>query len=133
MSRTLVVTVLAAGLFLAGCSSKWRYIREAPRGKVTTVVVVKSNPPGAEILLDGEYLGVTPFEMPVIYAYEARVYQRRETVPIPKVAEKIVKSYNHNVLEFEATLLDHAVRKQTVTMEGQERLEVTIRLKRLPD
>ena len=133
MSRTLVFTALAAGLFLAGCSSNWRYVRDAPRGQVTTVVVVKSIPPGAEILLDGEYLGASPFEMPVIYAYEARVYQRRETVPLPRVAEKIVKSYHHNVLEFEAHLLDHAVRKHTVTMEGEERLEVTIRLKKLPD
>ena len=64
-----IVLALGALLTVAGCksSSQWQFSREGQSGKITTMVLVRTEPTDAEISVSGKYLGRSPVEIPIRY------------------------------------------------------------------
>ncbi|MHC4861411.1 MAG: hypothetical protein ACYTDY_15110, partial [Planctomycetota bacterium] len=114
-------TALVAALLLTGCgSSKWRFGVEGPGGRATTKAHVISEPPGADITLNGRPLQKAPFYVPVKYPYKTAVYHRRISFPYPHSEEKEVKRYVENVFTFEAFKVGYYPAKVTLKFVGEE-------------
>lgn len=121
-------------MLLAGCaSSRWKYIRERPSAKAVTKVKVTTEPAGAEISVNGNYQAKSPVEIPVRYPYIVRLYERREMLPYPHVEEREVPIYSGNVFRFDANLLGYRGATKSVALQGEEQVEVHIRLEKRTD
>lgn len=116
----------AALLLLAGCSTSgnWHFLRERPSGKSTTRVTVTSEPAGAEVTLNGQYMGTTPFVVPIEYPYSVRVFERRTALPYPHVEQKDVNTYRNNRFTFRFHAIDHDLVEKTIELNGEETAEV---------
>ena len=132
MIRSLVAVAL---LSLTGCSawSNWIYAREGPPGKSTTEVTIVTDPPGAEISINGKYLGESPLIVPVRYAYDMRIFVRRKTVP-PELEEKRVKIYTENEFVFSAYSTGYRRAKTTIFLHGEalQQIHLTLTPKKRP-
>jgi hypothetical protein len=128
-----LLVVAAALLFLmsvAGCTtSDWKFVRTRPADRLTTNVTVRTDPPGAEVSLNGDYLGESPIRVPVMYPVEIKVYERRVAVPFPKVESRDLKTYVFNVFTFTAYRTGYHEGRAEVTLRGNEEREITIKLK----
>lgn len=116
----------AAVLLLAGCSSmtNWRFLRERPSGKATTRVTVTSEPDGAEVTLNGDYMGTTPFVVPIAYPYAVRVFERRVALPYPHVEQKEIDTYRNNVFTFRFHAIDHELVDRRLELRGEPEAKV---------
>ena len=123
------LAALVAVLLLAGCaSSRWRFVRNRPDETMETRVTVRSEPPGAEVLLNGKYMGVTPFAVPVRYPCEVRVYERREALPYLHVESKETRTWKGNEFTFRFRLPGHHETERKLTLTGEETRELSVPL-----
>jgi len=134
---TPVAIVLAVGaLFVAGgckTSSGWRFLRHGPSGKVTTKVVVRTVPAGAEVSVNGKFQGVAPVEIPIRYIYATKIYERKEYVPYPRFEESELKHYEKNEFRIGAYMVGYLKAEQTVKLKGEETIEIAIELRKRPE
>lgn len=121
-----VAGALALVALAAGCTSPWRFERERPPDRTVTEVTVKSEPPGAEITLNGAYQSETPFVVPVRYPFHRRIYRRKRYFPVPTWEEREVPTYYHNEFTFRAARTGYHPAGKTITLHGEERTEVLL-------
>ena len=78
---TLRGTLLAVGVAVAltGCQSQW-YLQNESHNLITTDVVVRSEPSGAEIRWDSVRIGVAPVKMPVEYDHVEQLWTRQTNI-----------------------------------------------------
>jgi hypothetical protein len=121
-----------AALLLTGCTSRWQFHRFAPGGSVTTQVEVTTSPPGADVTVNGKPLAKAPFVVPVKYPFEVRVFERRNALPYPHREERRVRDYDRNRFTFRAVLVGYTTAEKVVRLNGEERVEVRLTLRKLP-
>ncbi len=128
---------VAAGLlfllFASGCAvGRWQYVRNRPDETFRTKVTVHTEPTGAEVSIDGTYLGESPVCVPVMYPLEIKIYERRIGLPYPHVESKQLKTYVKNVFHFTAIKTGYREGRAQVTLRGNEEREITIKLEPKP-
>ena len=152
---TLRGTTWAATAVLAiaatGCQSQYYLQMESPN-KLTTDVVIRTEPSGADIRWNDVAIGRSPLRMPVEYNHTEQLWTRQTNVgarlreewgtlgtiigfPIWLPASLFHETedvrrhvYGNNVFEVTARMRDHADTYRTVTLEGEDEVEVRIRL-----
>jgi hypothetical protein len=131
ISPGAAIVVLGAILLVGGCS-QWQHVRYKDDAKGTTLVRIKTDPAGAEISLNGTPIGVSNLEVPIRYPCKVSLYQRREYLPYPHVAERDLKSYYQNDFTIGAYLIGYYPMKMEITLNGEPTKEVFIRLRKKP-
>ncbi len=127
--RLGVVPALVLLFLTAGCtSSRWQYLRTRPTQTATTKVTVRTDPSGAEVSINGDYLGEAPVVVPVMYNVEVKVYGRRTVFPYPQRETRELKTWVQNVFTFSAIKTGYSETKAEVTLRGNEEREITIKL-----
>jgi hypothetical protein len=129
--RTALAAALAAAaaLLVAGCTaSRWQYTRTRPYEHPVTRVTVRSDPPGAEVSLNGDYMGETPFVVPVRYRCEVMVYERRQALPYLHVETKELRTYSSNVFELHFRKYGFRDATRELTLNGEEEIEISVPL-----
>ncbi len=150
---TLTASVLSLVVFLGGCQSQWYLEKERPN-KVTTVMLVRSEPTGAAITFDERELDRAPLRMPVVYHHVEQLWKRqtnqgvrlRESwgtvgtivgFPVWMIASFFQTTedrrrhlYGENVHVVGAALPGHHRTSEQVTFEGQDEIEVTLTLQK---
>ena len=125
--------VLLGLLFVTGCAvGRWQYVRNRPDETFKTEVTVHTEPPGADVSISGTYLGASPVCVPVVYPLEIKIYQRRIGLPYPRVESKELKTYVKNVFHFTAIKTGYREGRAEVTLRGNEKREITIKLEPKP-
>jgi len=134
-SITPGAVLLALGVLLAagGCktSSRWTLLRHGPSGKITTKVTVRTNPPGAEVNVNGKFQGPAPIEIPIRYTYSTKIYERKEYVPYPQFEQKELRSYDKNEFTIGAYVVGYREASEKIELNGEKAREVTLELRPL--
>lgn len=128
----LIAALLGITLFTGGCS-QWQHVRNKADGKGTTLVRIKTEPAGADISVNGNAIGVSNLEVPIRYPSRVRLYQRRQYLPYPHVAETEIESFYKNDFTITAYLVGYFPMKTTITLNGEPTKDVVIRLRKKPD
>jgi hypothetical protein len=128
----VIVAVLGTVLFAGGCS-QWQFVRDKADGKGTTLVRIRTEPPGADISVNGNAIGVSNLEVPIRYPSRVGLYQRREYLPYPHVAETEIESFYKNDFTITAYLVGYFPMKTTITLNGEPTKDVVIRLRKKPE
>jgi hypothetical protein len=125
-----VATILLVLCLAGGCTThgNWNFVRQRPNEKVTTDVIVRTEPTGAEVSINGTLLGEAPVKVPVMYIEEVKVYQRRVLVPVPDVEQRELRSWLSNEFDFTAFKTGYKEGRAHVTLRGEEEREITIKL-----
>ena len=127
--RRLPVLALLLALVGASCtSSRWQFVRDRPPGKATTEVRIRTVPENVEVRLRDDYMGQSPVAIPIRYSYEVKVYQRRKALPYPSVEEKEHKTYVRNEFVFQFFKPGYVRTERTVTLEGEEAVDLEVTL-----
>jgi hypothetical protein len=120
--------VLLFALLLAGCAGQWVFHHEGPPDRATTDILVKTEPTGADVSVNGEYIGRAPLVVPLRYTVETRVYERRRYLPWPHVETRELPSYGRE-FRFTAHAPGWAEAEQIVIPAGEEKRELRIVLR----
>lgn len=125
--RAAAAALVALSLALFGCatSDNWHYVRQRPRQTAETEATVISHPAGAEVFLNGTYMGVAPFVVPIRYPYDLRVFERRVLLPTPHIEEKEVPTYLRNEFTFQFHWSGGKSESVKITLHGEEKVEVS--------
>ena len=128
--------LLALGFLVAvgGCktSSRWQFLRYGESGKITTKVVVRTEPPGAEVSVNGRRQGTAPIEIPIRYTYATKVYERKEYVPYPQFEQRKLRTYEGNEFTIGAFVIGYREETKKVELKGEETIELTLKLRKDP-
>jgi hypothetical protein len=132
--RGAAIAALLALSSVAACktSSQWQFVRYGQKLKVTTRVTVRTEPSGAEVSINGKYLGVSPLEVPIRYVKSMKVYSRRNYMP-PGVEERELPNYEHNHHRLTVFKVGYRPAEKEIVLKGEEELEVPFELKERPD
>jgi len=129
LKRLGVVPALILLFCTVGCaSSRWQYLRTRPLQTTTTKVTIRTDPTGAEVSVNGNFLGESPLLVPVEYNVELKVYERRTVLPYPHIESKELETWVRNVFTFTAIKTGYTATKAEVTLRGNEEREITIKL-----
>jgi hypothetical protein len=137
----------AAALTLAGCQSQY-YLQNESHNLLTTDVIVRTEPSGAEIRWNDVSIGKSPLKMPVEYDHVEELWTRQTNVgarlredwgtfgtiigfPIWIPASFFHETedvrrhkYGNNEFEITARMRGHNDEYRTIKIEGEEELEV---------
>jgi hypothetical protein len=127
-----VLIALGTLVLLGGCktSSRWKFLRHGPSGKITTKVIVRTEPSGAEVNVNGKYQGLSPIEIPIRYTYATKIYERKEYVPYPQFEQRDFRYYRGNEFTIGAYAVGYEPTTKKVELKGEESIEVTIELRK---
>ena len=131
MRPLLVVGVVCCALLSAGCPGKWAHHREGAPGHSKTEVTVVTDPPKADVSVNGEYLGRAPLIVPLEYPHEVRVYERRRYLPWPRIETREVPIFTV-AFTFSAVATGYAVAEEKIVPQGEEKREVLLTLRPKP-
>ena len=149
-TRSLSMLTLAALLGAAGCRTPW-YKQDQKSDIVRTDMTFRSEPAGAAISFDGKHLGTAPVLLPIEYDHTIELWARagnpgadlREAtgvvgtvlllpiwliLSIPQRRDEMRRNvYGGNVHRVSATFDDATTVEETITLDGHETLELTLR------
>ena len=130
-----VLLALGAALLLGGCktSSQWQFVRRGPSRKIVTKVLVRTEPTGAEISVNGNFVGRAPVEIPIRYAKSTKVYERRNYAPYPHVEERELPEYSGNTFTIGAYVVGYHKAEEQLELTGEESMDVSLVLRAKPE
>jgi hypothetical protein len=128
MPRVRAGAAAMLAILLGGCAGQWVFNREEPIARTTTEVTVRTQPAGADVSVNGEYIGQSPLTVPLRYSYEVRVYERRCYLPWPHVESRQVPSYARE-FRFSARTTGFSDAEQVLIPTGEEKLDLRIVLR----
>ena len=124
MRKATVVLLLS--LLGAGCvRGGWHYVDERLPERATTEVLVQTEPAGADVSVNGEFLGRSPLIVPVRYPFVTRVFERRRMLPWPHVEEREVPVYS-STFTFSAVTTGFMPAEETLRPAGEEKLSLRL-------
>ena len=130
MSAARLTGLVATAALAAGCTSQW-YPGFERRDIATTDVIVKTEPPGAAIYLDGKKLqSPAPLRQPVAYDHVERLYERQSNKFLLYHYKEDLRrhEYGNNRHVFEARLDGYYDTSEEITLNGEAERTITIKL-----
>jgi len=117
-------------LLLSACSStgRWQLVRQLQPESKETLVTFVSVPEGAEVTVNGNYVGETPLELRMKHRARPQVWERWQPVPYPHVEEKTLYSYIDNDFTVRFVKTGFFRKTRELELHGEEELEVKVEL-----
>ncbi len=149
--KSAVAAVIA--LALAGCQSQW-YLQNESDNLLTTDVVIRTEPPGAEVRWNDVPLGTSPLRMPVEYDHVEQLWSRQTNIGarlredwgtwgtiigfpiwipaslIHETEDRRVHIYGHNQFDVTGRLRGYENAYRKVALEGEDEVEVRLVLRK---
>jgi hypothetical protein len=131
MKRVLASAALAGFLLvLGGCAKEWHRIREEGSVRIQTEVVVHTDPPGADVTVNGERRGATPVRIPFIYRYRKVIWGRRVSYGVYREPEeRMVPEYFNNIFDVELVKPGFELETHELMLRGEKEKEFHVTLK----
>jgi len=123
----LALTVVI--LTLSTCARSWYRVREEESERVRTEVKIFSEPPGADVNINGKHIGATPIMVPMQYRYRRVIYARERSYAVVRdTEERMIPEYINNVFEVTVTKPGYEGQVHHLQLRGEKDMEIHVPL-----